>query len=105
ASGSRRARAGIRRRCAADRLALAGAAEAAGFSGPAREVRGFRRSYRVAGLRSAPEPAGDAVAVVARPRADQRDLVHLRHAEQAQRVPVRDEGVDDVATLAEELQL
>src|SRR5690606_24260658 len=57
------------------------------------------------GLRSAPEPAGDAVAVVARPGADQRDLVHLRHAEQAQRVPVRDEGVDDIATLVEELQL
>src|SRR3546814_5698865 len=54
--------------------------------------------------RSAPEPARDAVAVVARPGADQRDLVHLRYAEQAQRVPVRDEGFDVVAPF-KELQL
>src|SRR3546814_8923982 len=44
------------------------------------------------------------VAVVARPGADQRDLVHLRYAEQAQRVPVRDEGFDVVAAF-KELQL
>src|SRR3546814_2193413 len=54
--------------------------------------------------RSAPEPARDAVAVVARPGADQRDLVHLRYAEQAQRVPVRDAGFDVVAAF-KELQL
>src|SRR3546814_8502994 len=41
---------------------------------------------------------------VARPGADQRDLVHLRYAEQAQRVPVRDEGFDVVAPF-KELQL
>src|SRR3546814_580551 len=80
ATASHRARAGIRRRCAAE-------------AAPTRSNR-----------RSAPEPARDAVAVVARPGADQRDLVHLRYAEQAQRVPVRDEGFDVVAPF-KELQL